>query len=188
MQSQSSAIELTYEHLVAALEKLGASPIDEGTVELIVRRPADSEREVLQEGSLDVNDGLVGDKWRQEALRHSKDGIVDLDDQLTLMNSRVIDLIAGGRERWPLAGDQLFVDLDLGAHSIPPGTRLSMGSAVIEISAAPHTGCGSFAERYGADARRFVNAPEHRELQLRGVNARVIQQGVVRVGDVVRKA
>jgi MOSC domain-containing protein YiiM len=103
------------------------------------------------------------------------------------MSARAAALIAGDRDRWPLAGDQLYVDLDLSGDNLPPGTRLAIGSAVVEVSDLPHLGCGKFTERYGAEARELVNSPEGVALNLRGINAQVVQSGTVRLGDAVRK-
>ena len=144
-----------------------------------MRRPAEGEREVLQEGVLDTA-GLVGD-------RHAQHESAPPGTELTLMNARVIALIAGDRERWPLAGDQLYVDLDLSPENLPPGTRLEVGSAVVEVTDVPHTGCAKFTERFGSAAIRFVNSPSGRALRLRGMHARVIEPGTVRPGDSIRK-
>jgi hypothetical protein len=164
-----------------------ASPIDDGRVELIVRRPAEDEREVLAEARLDHLEGLVGDTWRARGNSRTADGSADPDAQLTVMNARTAALVAGAADRWQLAGDQLYVDLDLSHGNLPPGTRLALGSAVIEISAKPHTGCSKFLARFGNDALRFVNSPVGRELRLRGANAKVVVPGTVRVGDTIRK-
>jgi MOSC domain-containing protein YiiM len=169
----------TAAELEAGLEEIRRSPTVSGTVELIVRRPAENEREVLEEGALDVEQGLVGDRW---ATGSAKPGT-----QITLINARVIELLAGSRDRWPLAGDQLYVDLDLGVDNLPPGTRLAVGSAVLEITAEPHTGCAKFTARFGSDAIRFVNGADGRPLRLRGVNARVVEAGTVARGDTVSK-
>jgi MOSC domain-containing protein YiiM len=107
--------------------------------------------------------------------------------QLNIMNARVVDLVANGRERWHLAGDQLIIDLDLSTENLPPGTQLALGTAVIEVTAQPHTGCQKFVARFGADAMKFVNSPLGRQLCLRGINARVVRRGVIRVGDVAIK-
>ena len=173
--------------LEAGLDEIRRSPKDGGVVELIVRRPAECEREVLEEATLDMIDGLVGDNWRTRGNRRTEDGSAHPDMQITLMNARVAALVAGHPERRQLAGDQLFVDLDLSYDNLPPGTRLAAGSAVIEITDQPHTGCGKFARRFGTDALRFVNSVTGRELNLRGVNARVVSGGAVRLGDTLSK-
>ena len=163
------------------------SPKDIGTVELIARRPAVEEREVLAEAELDPVEGMVGDCWRQRGSKATEDGSAHPDMQLTLMNARAAALIAGSVDRWPLAGDQLYVDLDLSGENLPPGTRLEIGSAVIEVTAIPHTGCGKFIRRFGVDAQRFVNSDLGRELNLRGINARIVSGGTVRQGDAIRR-
>jgi hypothetical protein len=173
--------------LEESLDHIRAAPADDGTVELISRRPAVDEREVLTEASLDVNEGLVGDTWLTRGSSRTPDGNAALDAQLTLMNARLAAAVAGERERWPLAGDQLYVDLDISLANMPPGSRVQIGSAVIEFSEAPHTGCAKFSARFGNDALRFVNSPTGRELRLRGANCRVVVAGTVRQGDAIRK-
>jgi hypothetical protein len=173
--------------LEGGLDDIRCSPPDHGRVDLIVRRPAENAREVLEEARLDRAQGLVGDTWRFRPSNLTPDRSPHPDLQLTLMNRRVAALVAGGDERRQLAGDQLYVDLDLSQANLPPGTRLALGSAVIEISDKPHRGCKKFAERFGQEALRFVNSPVGRELRLRGVNARVVVPGTVRVGDAIRK-
>ena len=178
---------LTMEELEAGLDDIRRSPKDEGALELIVRRPSVGERESLAEGELDVAQGLVGDTWSTRGSRRSKDGLAHPEMQINIMNARVIALVAQARERWHLAGDQLFVDLDLSVENLPPGTRLAVGSAVIEVTPEPHTGCEKFVSRFGVDAMKFVNSPLGRRLNLRGVNAKVVQPGVIRVRDVAKK-
>jgi hypothetical protein len=175
------------EALERGLAEIRRSPTATGKVELIVRRPAEDQREVLAEAELDPVEGLVGDCWRTRGSKATKDGSAHADLQLTLMNARVAALVARSRDRWPLAGDQLYVDIDLSAANLPPGTRLSVGSAVVEITAKPHRGCGKFTRRFGADAQRFVNSGVGRELNLRGVNARIVTGGTVCIGDTIRR-
>jgi MOSC domain-containing protein YiiM len=163
------------------LPEIRRSPATDGRVELIVRRPAEDEREVLAEASLDPIEGVVGDSWRARA-----NGSANPDTQVTLMNARAAALIARTPDRWPLAGDQLYVDLDLSVANRPPGTRLHVGSAVIEVSTEPHRGCGKFSRRFGLDALRFVNSDVGRALNLRGINARIVTGGTVRTGDAIR--
>ena len=178
---------LTMEELEAGLAEVCQSPKDEGVLEMIVRRPQTGAREVLAEGELDLIEGLVGDNWRTRGSSMTADGSAHPEMQLNIMNSRVIDLVAQNKERWQLAGDQLFMDLDLSAENLPPGSRLAIGSSVIQVTAEPHTGCKKFVERFGADAIKFVNSSAGRQLGLRGINAKVVQPGVVRVGDMVKK-
>jgi hypothetical protein len=175
------------EELQAAVDTIRQSPRDDGRLDLIVRRPGVDKREVLQEGQLDSREGLVGDTWKIRSSSRMPDGSPHPDMQLNVINSRLIDLVAQDRTRWPLAGDQLYVDLDLSAENLPAGTRLSLGTAVIEVTPQPHTGCGKFVSRFGVDAMKFVNSPLGRQLRLRGLNAKVVTPGVIRVGDVIRK-
>lgn len=169
---------LSYAELEAALPELERSPRERGTLELIVRRPSRGQREVLDLGLLDVEEGLVGDRWALGKRRRAQ--------QLTVINSRLVALLAQTRDRWPLAGDQLYVDFDLSLEHVPPGARLAIGTAEIEVSPEPHTGCRLFAERYGPDAQRFVGSEQGHALQLRGINAWIVKGGDVRVGDEVR--
>lgn len=173
--------------LEANLDHIRQSPRDAGTLALIVRRPAVDAREVLDVGELDVAAGLVGDNWRTRGSSRTADGSAHPDMQLNLINARLVALIAPDAARRPLAGDQLHVDLDLSDENLPPGTRLAIGNAVIEVTAIPHTGCNKFKARFGADALKFVNSPVGKELHLRGINAKVVQGGQIAVGDVVRK-
>ena len=178
---------LTQEELIAGLDGILKSPKDKGTLKLIVRRPETEQREVLKEGSLDPAHGLVGDNWLTRGSRATDDGSAHPEMQLNIMNSRVIALVAQHPERWALAGDQLFIDMDLSPENLPPGTRLSIGSAVIEVTSPPHTGCKKFVARFGLDAMLFVNSGIGKQLNLRGINAKVIQAGTVQTNDVVKK-
>jgi hypothetical protein len=179
---------LTMEELEAGLEHIRRSPKDTGVLELIVRRPRVGERDVLLEGHLDPLVGLVGDSWKDRASSRTADGSPHPHMQLNIMNARVVALVAQHPARWALAGDQLFIDMDLTDDNLPPGTRLELGSAVIEVTDQPHTGCQKFVARFGLDAMKFVNSPVGRHLHLRGINARVLQGGIVRVGDLARKS
>jgi len=165
-----------------------AAPGDAAVIVAIVQRPGPEARESVVESMLDPEDGLVGDDWRARGSRSRPDGSADPDAQLTLMSTRVLAAIEPDPERWPLAGDQLFVDLDLGVDNLPPGTRLHVGEAEVEVTPKPHTGCAKFAARFGSDALRWISTPEGRDLRMRGVYVRVVRGGRVRVGDVVRKA
>lgn len=179
---------LTMAELEAGLDEIRKSPKDAGVLELIVRRPRIEEREVLQEGALHLTDGLVGDGWSIRGSSRTADGAAHPDMQINIMNSRVIALLAGDRERWPLAGDQLYIDMDLSVENLPPGTCLAIGSAIIEVTAPPHTGCHKFVSRFGLEAMKFVNSALGQQLHLRGINARVVRPGVIRVGDLATKS
>lgn len=177
----------TAEELDAALPEIRRAPKDDGVVALIVRRPAEGEREVVDVGELDTRFGLVGDNWNARWSRRTADGTPHPDMQINIMNARVAALVAVDPARRPLAGDQLYLDMDLSGANLPPGTLLELGTALLEVTAQPHTGCGKFVERFGLAAMAFVNAPLGRELNLRGINARVVRNGTVRVGDRARK-
>jgi len=178
---------LTRAELEAGLFEIRSAPKDEGVLCLIVRRPQIGEREVLETGELDPAMGLVGDSWINRGSSHTVDGSAHPDMQLNIMNARVAALVAQTKDRWQLAGDQLYVDLDLSAANLSPGTRLAIGSAVIEVTPPPHTGCKKFVSRFGLEAMKFVNSSVGKELHLRGINAKVVQPGVIRVGQLVKK-
>lgn len=178
---------LKTEQLEQGLDLIRESPREQGRVEHIVCRPAINERRVLDEAELTIEQGLVGDNWRARGDEDERGRPANTDLQLTLMNTRAIELIAGSRERWQLAGDQFYVDLDLSPANLPPGTRLALGQAVVEVTPEPHLGCAKFIARYGRDATRFVNSELGRSLNLRGINARIVRAGGVRVGDSICK-
>jgi len=174
---------LSTEELEAGVELIRQSPKDHGELQLLVRRPAENEREVLGQGDLDLEVGLVGDCWKTKGSSRTTDGFGHPHMQLNIMNSRAAALVAVEKERWKLAGDQLYIDMDLSDENLPCGTWLSLGEAIIEITEIPHNGCKKFVERFGLDAMKFVNSPVGKELHLRGVNAKVVKPGKIRVGD-----
>ena len=179
---------LPRERLMAGLGQIRDSPADRGRVVLVVSRPAVDQRELPAEAVLDQASGLAGDNWLARGSKSTEDGSADPERQITVMNARVAELVAGGTERMPLAGDQLYIDLDLSLANLPAGSLLAVGQAVLRISDAPHLGCAKFVERFGAEAMRFVNSRLGRQLRLRGMNARVVVPGIVRPGDLATKA
>lgn len=181
----STAQHLDTDAIERSVAAAGASPTRSGTVELIVSRPAIGERQVLDEGELVVGRGLVGDNYVERGDHKRADGSAHPEAQLNIMNSRILDVVAAGdRSRWALAGDQFLVDLDLTSENLPVGTRLQLGSSVIEVAAKPHNGCAKFSERFGVDAARWVN--QERQNRRRGLNAMVVEAGTVRTGDEIR--
>lgn len=173
--------------LDARVDEVRESPSDRGVIELIVRRPEIDERQVVDEARLDLEVGLVGDNWIAKGSSATEDGASDGRAQITIMNSRAAALITGDRDRWPLAGDQFYADFDISEANLPPGTRLALGGAIVEVSDKDHLGCHKFSARFGSDAWRFVNSPVGRDLNLRGINTFVVQPGTVRAGDEIRK-
>jgi hypothetical protein len=171
--------------LEAGLEHVRLSPSDRGTVELLVARPAPGEREVLTTAEVSEAVGVLGDSWDQRPSSRTPDGGPNPDAQVTVMNARAAALVAGDRDRWAWAGDQVYVDLDVGLDNLPTGTRLHLGDAILEVTAAPHTGCAQFKARFGIDALRLTATPDGRALRLRGINTRVVRGGSVTVGDEV---
>jgi hypothetical protein len=172
----------TPEELEAGIAHIEEAPKSEGILEMIVRRPAVDEREVLDSGELTPDEGLVGDSWLARSGTQP-----NRETQLNVMNARFTALIAGSEDRWALAGDQLYLDFDISEANLPVGSRVAIGEAVIEVTAVPHTGCKKFSARFGLDARRFANSTVGRALRLRGLNAKVVVPGTIRRGDTARK-
>lgn len=177
----------TLPHMETYLDVIREAPGDEGSVALIVARPDTNERELLEQCELHLEHGLVGDNWKNRGDKHTADGKADPGRQLTLMGVRAIDAIADSEDKWPLAGDQFFVDFDLSVENLPPGAHLGLGEAVVEVTDLPHLGCRKFADRFGKDATKFVNSDAGKALNLRGINAKVVKPGRVAKGDKVRK-
>ena len=173
--------------LVAGLPQVGQSPADSGTLVQIIVRPDKELRELPQSCTVTPEAGIPADRWARYCEHKLSDGRLNPETQITLMNSRSLGLVAGDRERWPLAGDNLIVDLDLSESNIAPGQRLKIGEAILEITAKPHNGCAKFSKRFGAEALKFVNSPEGKKLRLRGVHARFVQAGRVTIGDRIKK-
>lgn len=184
----STELHASRDYLDGRLRELRALGTEGGTLELIVLRPSEGERETPATAQVTIGEGLVGDRWLASAThRMDAAGVIDRGNQLTLMSTRVLELIAG-RERWPLSGDNLLADIGLDVESLPAGSRLAVGhEVVIEISEEPHTGCAKFSSRFGSEALRFVNSREGRALRLRGVNAHVVEPGTISVGDAIRR-
>jgi len=181
------ARHLSLEELNQGMAEILRSPQDRGVLRAIVIRPETDARSALPQCELSPEGGVHGDNWAKGCWLSLPDGRPHPDVQVTLMNARAIALIAQDEARWPLSGDNLIVDLDLSADNLPPGTRLSVGSALLEITAVPYKGCKKFAERYGVDATRFVNSRDGLRLHLRGIYARIVERGMVAVGDAVEK-
>lgn len=178
---------LSMPELEAGLDDIRKSPRDSGALKLIVCRPSAGVRRIQDSAELDLSAGLVGDNWRTRGSSMTPDGTSHPEMQINIMNSRAAALVAQDPERWAEAGDQLYIDMNLGPANLPPGTQLEIGTAIIEVTAIPHTGCTKFMARFGREATKFVNSPAGRELNLRGINARVVQPGAIRTGDLVKK-
>jgi hypothetical protein len=181
----------TTAELTERLDHLLSAPADQGTVHLVVRRPASTEREILDEGYLDTAAGLVGDNWLSRATSRAIAAGRHLEAQINVTSARMVGLLADSPQEQAYAGDQLYLDLDISMTNLPTGSRLAFGQpgaggGVIEISAKPHAGCAKFTARFGEDAMLFVNSDTGKQLRLRGFNARVVEDGPVRPGDVVR--
>jgi hypothetical protein len=179
---------LSRERLEAGLDHIRGSPRDHGRLVLVVRRPEVDRRDLLEEAVLDQATGLEGDNWLTRGSSSTPDGSANPDKQITVINARLAELVAGGTERMALAGDQLFLDLDLSVDNLPAGSLLAVGEAVLRVSEAPHTGCAKFMARFGVEALRFASSRTGRQLRLRGMNTRIVVPGTVRVGDLAVKA
>lgn len=177
----------TVETLETGLEIIRNSPQDNGTLEMIVVRPAKNQRSTLQECELSLKRGVEGDHWANGCWKSLPDGSPDPDVQVTIMNSRCLKLISASSSQWPLAGDNLIVDMDLSVQNLQPGQKLSIGSAILEITSVPHTGCNNFKERFGIDSLKFISSKIGKELRLRGIYARIIRDGHIKVGDRLKK-
>ena len=178
---------LTLAELQTQLPAILDSPKDEGVLRGIVIRPGPGERRDADSCEISLAGGVHGDHWAKGCWKSTAAGLPHPDVQICIMNARCIAVIAQERENWLPAGDNFFTDMDLTPDNMPPGQRLAVGSAIIEITDTAHNGCASFIARYGRDACLFVNTGEGKRLRLRGIYARVVQDGRVSIGDRVSK-
>lgn len=178
---------LTTKQIEAGMDHVLASLRDRGRLEMIVVRPAEGQRATPTVARCTVAGGVEGDSWASRGSRHTPDGSANPDQQITVMNARYLDLVAGTRDRWPLAGDQLVVDLDLSEDALAAGDRLRIGEVVVEVTPHPHTGCDKFRDRFGLDAVRYANSPLGRQHHLRGIHVRVVAEGTLSVGDTIER-
>jgi len=183
----NQARHLTESEIMAGLEEVKKSPQDHGSLDAIVIRPASDDRISLEQCRLSLEGGTEGDAWANGCWLTLPDGRPHPDVQICIMNSRMIDLVAGDKDRWELAGDNLFVDLDLSRKNLRAGQLLSIGECVIEITEQSHNGCSKFSQRFGPSALKVVNSPIGKELRLRGIYAKVVKAGDVRVGNEITK-
>ena len=174
--------------LEAGLPEIMNSPKDVGTLELIAIRPDENQRQVLEKGEVTEEMGLVGDSWYKRKSSRTSDGSPHPEKQINIMNSRAAHLVAQSKDRWSLAGDQLYVDFDISEENLPPGSHLRVGEVILEVSAIPHNGCKKFVSRFGLEAMKFVNSDIGKQLHLRGINAKVIKGGPIQLGDKVCKS
>jgi hypothetical protein len=176
---------VTFDKLQEGLAEISQAPKNHGNIELLVIRPVQYERKVVNEITMHPITGCEGDIWHSKKTSSTPDGKPNPERQVTLINSRVLALLEGAKDTWPKAGDQVYVDMDLSKENLPAGTDLSLGSAIIRVSAQPHNGCKKFAERYGIDATRFVNSSLGKAKSLRGINCYIVKEGIVKMGDTV---
>jgi MOSC domain-containing protein YiiM len=173
--------------LNARLPEVHSSPANPGRLLHIIARPVSEQRELRERSEVTPEAGLSGDRWASSCKRMLPDGRLNPDNQITIMNTRCLAILTDDHERWPLAGDNFLVDFDLSETNLPAGQRVKIGTAVLEVTPLPHTGCSKFSKRFGADALKFVNSPEGTKLRLRGLHVQVVQAGVVAVGDDIEK-
>jgi MOSC domain-containing protein YiiM len=185
---EADVTHLTTEQIEAGMDDVLAAPRDRGRLEMIVVRPNEDQRATPTRARCTIAGGVEGDNWVARGSRHTADGSANPDQQITMMNARYLDLVAGSRERWPLAGDQLIVDLSLSEDALVAGDRLRIGEVVVEVTAHPHTGCDKFRDRFGVDAVRYANSPLGRRHHLRGIHVRVVAEGEISVGDAIERA
>jgi hypothetical protein len=184
----SNELHLSLEELQSHLDSIKQSPQDDGILKAIVIRPVSNERVGMESSVVTPDGGVHGDRWAKQAWLNLPEEELEPKAQITVMNSRAAEVIARNRARWPLAGDNLYVDLDLSEDNLQAGQQLSIGSAVFEITPQPHNGCGKFEQRFGAEALKWVNSEEGKHHHLRGIYIKVVKAGVINVDDTITKA
>ncbi|MFT5632095.1 MAG: hypothetical protein ACI9HB_003282 [Gammaproteobacteria bacterium] len=166
-----------------ALSTILAAPKSGAIVEQLCLRPGFSERSFPELLELTVAGGIIGERWTKAPWLTLSDGTPDPRIQVSILSKRVMDLCWRDRENTHHPGDTMIVDMDLGVENLPNGTRLGIGSAVVEVSDKFNTACIKWQGRYGAESLRWLNLRKNRDYRLRGILCRIVQDGVVRLGD-----
>lgn len=127
--------------------------------------------------------GIPGERWLTAPWLKLPDGSADPRIQVSILPSRVLDLVWRDRETTVHPGDTIVADLDMTDANLPPGTLLQAGTAILRVSDQPNDGCVKWKARYGQAAMDWITDPAHAALRLRGVLCEVFADGVVAVGD-----
>jgi len=169
-----SSLHLSLEELERGLEVLNP-PRDAGELALIVSRGDDGHRSTPDRMVLSPERGVPGDVWW-------RDSPAKIDSQISIMRADIARLVANGQPL-SLVGDNLLVDLDLSVSNLPQGSRLQVGTSFLEITPEPHNGCLKFRQRFGRFALRVTADRRFKDLRLRGIYAKVMEEGEIEVGD-----
>jgi hypothetical protein len=164
-----------------------AAPKDGAAISMLCLRPERNKRRVVDEITLTRENGIPGERWKDQPWLRTEDGAPHPGIQVSILQQRVLDLVWRDRENTVHPGDTFIADMDLSEANLPVGQVLEIGEAVLKVSEVFNDGCVKWKARYGREAKDWITMPGHPELRLRGVLCSIERDGIIREGDILRK-
>ena len=151
-------------------------------------RPDFGERNFVDKMQLTREFGIPDERWNYAPWLKLDNGKADPRIQVSILGTRVLDLVWRDRINTSHPGDSFMADMDFSEANMPTGTLLNIGSSTLRVTDKFNDACVKWKVRYGKDAKDWVVLPENIRHRLRGALCEVVRDGWVKTGDLIQKA